>query len=116
MSGAPIRHMSTECIRKLYVLTDGDVPIIGVGGVGSGRDAYDKLRAGASLVQIYSMMVYEGPGVVSRIRSELADLMVQNGHRRLEDVVGADHEDIYWRKREERIKAERSAETVIVDE
>ena len=116
LSGAPIRHMSTECIRKLYVLTDGNVPIVGVGGVGSGRDAYDKLRAGASLVQIYSMMVYEGLGVVSRIRSELADLMVQNGHRRLEDVIGSDHEDIYWRKREERMRAERSAETVIVDE
>ena len=99
LSGAPIRQMSTECIRKLYALTDGSVPIIGVGGVGSGHDAYEKLKAGASLVEIYSMMVYEGPGCVSRIRSELADLMVQNGHRRLEDVVGLDHEDIFWRKR-----------------
>lgn len=116
LSGAPIRQMSTECIRKLYALTDGSVPIIGVGGVGSGHDAYEKLKAGASLVEIYSMMVYEGPGCVSKIRSELADLMVQNGHRRLEDVVGLDHEDIYWRKREERMKAARSVETVIVDE
>ena len=116
LSGAPIRQMSTECIRKLYALTDGSVPIIGVGGVGSGHDAYEKLKAGASLVEIYSMMVYEGPGCVSKIRSELADLMVQNGHRRLEDVVGLDHEDIYWRKREARMKAARSVETVIVDE
>ena len=58
----------------MYQLTDGKVPIIGVGGIGSGRDAYDKLKAGASLVQIYSMMVYEGPGVVSRLRKELADI------------------------------------------
>ena len=116
LSGAPIRQMSTECIRKLYALTSGNVPIVGVGGVGSGRDAYKKLKAGASLVEIYSMMVYEGPGVVSRIRSELADLMVQNGHRRVEDVVGLDHEDLYWRKREERMKAARVAETVIVEE
>ena len=116
LSGAPIRQMSTECIRKLYSLTDGNVPIVGVGGVGSGHDAYEKLKAGASLVEIYSMMVYEGPGVVSRIRSELADLMVQNGHRRVEDVVGLDHEDIYWRKREERMKAARSSETIIIEE
>ena len=100
--------MSTECIRKLYALTDGSVPIIGVGGVGSGHDAYEKLKAGASLVEIYSMMVYEGPGCVSRIRSELADLMVQNGHRRLEDVVGLDHEDIFWRKRA-RTRARRTS-------
>ena len=63
----------------MYQLTDGKVPIIGVGGIGSGRDAYDKLKAGASLVQIYSMMVYEGPGVVSRIWKELADIMLSMG-------------------------------------
>ena len=116
LSGAPIRQMSTDCIRKLYALTDGNVPIVGVGGVGSGHDAYEKLKAGASLVEIYSMMVYEGPGIVSRIRSELADLMVQNGHRRLEEVVGLDHEDIYWRKREERMRSARLSETAVVDE
>jgi len=116
LSGAPIRQMSTECIRKFYALTDGSIPIIGVGGVGSGHDAYEKLKAGASLVEIYSMMVYEGPGVVSRIRGELAGLMVQNGQRSVEDVVGLDHEDIYWRKREERMKEELSMETLFVEE
>ncbi len=101
LSGAPIKDRSTECIRLMYKLTEGKVPIIGVGGVGSGRDAYDKLKAGASLVQVYSMMVYEGPGVVSRIRKELADIILENGYKSVEDVVGAEHEDFYWNLREE---------------
>lgn len=104
LSGAPIKDRSTECIRTMYKLTKGTVPIIGVGGVGSGRDAYDKLRAGASLIQVYSMMVYEGPGCVSRIRKELADILVENGYKSVEDVVGADQEDIYWNRREERVR------------
>eukprot|EP00986_Skeletonema_menzelii_P001990 scaffold547_cov143-Skeletonema_menzelii.AAC.12 len=110
LSGAPIKNRSTECIRTMYKLTNGTIPIIGVGGVGSGRDAYDKLKAGASLIQVYSMMVYEGPGVVSRIRKELADLLAENGYKNVEDVVGADCEDIYWRKAEERVKKRMEAE------
>ena len=104
LSGAPLRDRSTECIRIMYKLTKGNIPIIGVGGVGSGRDAYDKLKAGASLVQIYSLMVYEGPGVVSRIRKELADLIEENGYKSVEDVVGADQEDIAWNRRRERVR------------
>lgn len=110
LSGAPLKEISTECIRTLYALTDGNIPIIGVGGVSSGADAYEKLKAGASLVQIYSCMVYEGPGVVSRIRQELAELMIQNGQRRIEDVVGLDHVELYWKKREERMEQRRSHE------
>jgi dihydroorotate dehydrogenase len=101
LSGKPLKDQSTDVIRKLYKLTDGTIPIIGVGGVGSGRDVFDKLKAGASLVEVYSMMVYQGPGCVSRIRHELAELMLQSGKRCIEDVVGMDHEDIFWRRREE---------------
>jgi dihydroorotate dehydrogenase len=116
LSGEPLKDRSTECIRILYKATDGNLPIIGVGGVGSGQDAYEKLRAGASLIQIYSMMVYEGPGVVTRIRHELAELMRQNGHRHLSDIVGLDHDDIYWRKREEQaLKQQQSEKTIVVD-
>jgi dihydroorotate dehydrogenase len=110
LSGAPVRDKSTEVIRTLFALTDGNIPIIGVGGVGSGHDAYVKLKAGASLVQVYSMMVYKGPGVVSKIRKELAELMLQNGQRSIEDVVGMDHDDIFWRKREEH--AERARQKI----
>lgn len=116
LSGAPIRDISTECIRNMYRLTEGEVPIIGVGGVGNGHEAYVKLKAGASLVQIYSMMVYEGPGVVSRIRKELAELMLRDGYRRVEDVIGVEHEQIYWKKREARKKRMLAMETLLVDE
>ncbi len=115
LSGLPIRDLSTECIRKMYNLTGGNVFIIGIGGVGSGRDAYEKLKAGAGVVQVYSRMVYEGPGVVSRIRKELTELMVENGQKNVEDVVGLDHEVIYWEKRMRRLQEARAKEKVMVD-
>lgn len=99
LSGAPLNKISTTCIRQMYKLTDGNVPIIGLGGIGSGQDVYEKLKAGASLVQIYSMLVYEGPGMVSTVRKELVQLMEQNGQKNLDDVVGLDHDEIYWKKR-----------------
>lgn len=70
-----MRDLATATVRELYIRTQGKVPIIGVGGVGSGQDAYDKIRAGASLVQVYSMLVYEGPGAIRRIKAELAELL-----------------------------------------
>ena len=115
LSGRPIREMSTECIRKVYQFTSGNTCIIGVGGVEDGHDAYEKLKAGASAIQIYSCMIYNGPGVISRIRSELIELMAQNGQRCMEDVVGLDHEKIYWEKRQARVKALRAMENIIVD-
>jgi dihydroorotate dehydrogenase len=88
----------------MYKLTNGNIPIIGVGGVGSGRDAYEKIKAGATLVQVYSMMVYEGPGLISRIRNELAEIIEENGHKSVEEVIGSDCEDVYWKNREEMVK------------
>jgi dihydroorotate dehydrogenase len=83
----------------LYECTDGTIPIIGVGGVEDGHDAYEKFKAGASLVQVYSSLVYGGPGLVSRIRDDVAKLMIENGQRDLQnDVVGIDHEQIFWKK------------------
>jgi len=114
LSGLPIRDMSTECIRTMYKLTGGNVFLIGIGGIGNGHDAYEKIKAGASVVQIYSRMVYEGPGVVSRIRKDLAELMLQNGQTCIKDVVGIDHEDIYWAKRMKRIEEGRSHEPTIM--
>lgn len=115
LSGSPIREMSTECIRKMYKLTGGGVFIVGIGGVGSGSDAYAKLKAGASVIQIYSKMIYNGPGVVSRIRKELSEILLQNGHREVIDAVGLDHEEIYWEKKIDRAKKSLEAENVIVD-
>jgi dihydroorotate dehydrogenase len=98
LSGKPLKESSTRAIRTWYAATRGMIPIIGVGGIGSGQDVYDKLKAGASCVQIYSMMVYQGPGLVSRIRNELAEIMLQNGQRSLEEVIGMDHVDLYWER------------------
>lgn len=118
LSGRPLRARSTECIRLLYRSTGGRIPIIGSGGVLSGRDAYEKLRAGASLVEVYTGLVYEGPGLVSRIRDEVAGLMIQNGQRHLqEDVVGLDHDELFWKKQGEAlVKRDAQVTTVVLDQ
>ena len=100
LSGKPLKERSTECIRILYRFTKGTIPIIGVGGVQNGRDAYEKLRAGASLVQVYSGMIYEGPGMISKIRDEVAELMLQNGQRDLQsEVIGVEHDDLLFERK-----------------
>ena len=74
----------------MYALTRGKLTIVGAGGVGSGRDAYDKIRAGASAVQLYTALVYDGPPLVPRIKSELAALLKADGFASVADAVGAD--------------------------
>ena len=74
----------------MYILTGGSVPIIGVGGIGSGKDAYDKLRAGASAVQVYSMLTYNGLGMVREMKNELASLMERDGFKSVPEIVGVD--------------------------
>ncbi|PWC82813.1 dihydroorotate dehydrogenase [Azospirillum sp. TSH100] len=91
LSGAPLFEASTSVLREIYALTGGKLPIVGVGGVATGADAYAKIRAGASLVQLYSAMVYAGPAVVHRIRRELAELLRRDGFRSVAEAVGADH-------------------------
>jgi dihydroorotate dehydrogenase len=91
LSGAPLFEPSTSVLREIYALTGGKLPIVGVGGVATGEDAYAKIRAGASLVQLYSAMVYAGPAVVHRIRRELAELLRRDGFRMVAEAVGADH-------------------------
>lgn len=75
LSGQPLKDLSTKCVGEFYRLTDGRIPIIGVGGVASGQDAFEKIQAGASLVQLYSALAIEGPTVVRRIKRELDDIL-----------------------------------------
>jgi len=91
LSGQPLGAMSTEVIHNFYKLTKGKLPIIGVGGVSSGRDAYDKIRAGASLVQLYSAMVFHGPGIAGAVSKELAGLLKSDGYETIAQAVGAAH-------------------------
>lgn len=91
LSGRPLFGPSTAVLKEMYALTGGKLPLIGVGGIASGADAYVKIRAGASLVQFYSAMVYAGPALVHRIRDDLAALLRRDGFATLADAVGADH-------------------------
>lgn len=90
LSGAPLKQLATDTVRDIYRLTKGQIPIIGVGGVSSGQDAYDKIKSGASLVQLYTSMVYAGPVVVSRINNDLAELLRRDGYKNVLEAVGAD--------------------------
>jgi dihydroorotate dehydrogenase len=90
LSGKPLFAPSTACLAAMYRFTAGRIPIIGCGGIASGADAYAKIRAGASLVQLYSALVFQGPGLVSRIKSELAGLLRRDGFSSVADAVGAD--------------------------
>jgi dihydroorotate dehydrogenase len=89
LSGKPLRAMATALIGEMYRLTQGKLPIIGVGGIASGADAYEKIRAGASLVQLYTALVYQGPGLVLRVKRELAALLARDGYETLAAAVGS---------------------------
>lgn len=91
LSGAPLFPRAHHCVGEMYRLTGGSVPLIGCGGIGSGEDAYAMIRAGASLVQLYSALVFEGPRLVVRIKKELAGRLRADGFGSVVDAVGADH-------------------------
>lgn len=90
LSGKPLFAPSTACLAAMYRFTDGRIPIIGCGGIASGADAYAKIRAGASLVQLYSALVFHGPALVGQIKSELAASLRRDGFASVADAVGAD--------------------------
>jgi dihydroorotate dehydrogenase len=88
LSGAPLKPIALAALRAFRAATGGAVPLIGVGGVASGADAYERIRAGASLVQLYSALVYEGPGLASRITAELKALLQRDGFTNVSEAVG----------------------------
>ncbi len=89
LSGAPLFEISTRLLRTLWPVTRGRLALIGVGGVASGAEAYAKIRAGADAVQLYTALAYQGPGLVGRIKVELAALLRADGFGALRDAVGA---------------------------
>ena len=88
LSGAPLRARSTEMIATLYRLTRGRMTIIGVGGVFTAEDAWEKISAGASLIQLYTGFIYEGAGVARDINEGLAEIVSRRGFRTLDEAVG----------------------------
>ncbi|KAL5273655.1 DHODH family protein [Megaselia abdita] len=89
LSGAPLKNRSTELIAQVYNLTGGKVPIIGVGGVFSGADAYEKIQAGASYVQLYTSLIYHGPPIVEKVKRELDEILKKDGFNNVKDAVGS---------------------------
>ncbi len=91
LSGQPLTEKSTHMIHHFYALTKGTLPIIGAGGISSGQQAYDKIKAGASLVQIYTALVFKGPALPARINQELLSLLEADGHTHIAQAIGQNH-------------------------
>jgi dihydroorotate dehydrogenase len=93
LSGAPLFEMSTRVLAQLSRLTDGKLPLIGVGGVGSAEQAYAKIRAGASAVQLYTALVYGGLSLAAQIARGLDDLLARDGFSTVAEAVGTGRDD-----------------------
>ena len=96
LSGKPLFARSTAMLARIYRATDGKIPPIGIGGIGSGKQALEKIEAGATLLQLYTGLVYEGPGLIGEIKSHLADALRNAGQSSLAAIRGR-HAD-YWAK------------------
>ena len=88
LSGEPLQQISTNMIKKFYKLLNGKIPIIGVGGVNSGKSAYEKIIAGASLLQLYTGFVYRGPSTAKEIKKELIQILKREGIKNIKDAIG----------------------------
>ncbi|KAL9895379.1 dihydroorotate dehydrogenase 2 [Glossina fuscipes fuscipes] len=91
LSGAPLRSKSTRLVAQIYYQTGGKIPIIGVGGIATGEDAFEKLEAGASYLQLYTSFIYHGPPVVNKIKRELVDILKKKGYNSISQVVGCNY-------------------------
>ncbi|ABE61445.1 dihydroorotate oxidase A [Nitrobacter hamburgensis X14] len=90
LSGRPLFRLSTRMVAETYVRTEGAFPLVGAGGIDSGGAALTKIRAGATLIQLYSSLVYKGLGLVDDIKRDLMSTLLRTGHDSLSDIVGAD--------------------------
>ena len=90
LSGEPLQEISTAMIKKFYKILAGRIPIIGVGGINSGKSAYEKIAAGASLLQLYTGFVYKGPSAAKEIKKELIQILKSEGLQSIKSVVGKD--------------------------
>ncbi len=88
LSGKPIFLDTTLVLKKMYSLTNGQIPLIGVGGISNGNECYEKIKAGASLVQIYTALVYQGPKVINNIIRELNGLILTDGFKNISEAIG----------------------------
>jgi len=94
LSGKPLTTRATQMIAELYELTEGRVPLIGVGGIFTAEDAWEKICAGASLVQLYTGFIYKGPRIVRQINEELVEILRREGFAKIEEAVGCRAKEI----------------------
>jgi dihydroorotate dehydrogenase len=90
LSGTPLFLRATEQLGRFFRLTGGRLPLVGVGGITTGADAYAKIRAGAAALQLYTALIYQGPGVVARVLEDLDRLLAEDGYTRISEAIGAD--------------------------
>jgi dihydroorotate dehydrogenase len=90
LSGEPLHKISTNIIKKFYKQLNGKIPIIGVGGIISGKTAYEKITAGASLLQLYTSLIYKGPLIVKNIKKELIQILKSDGFNNIKEAIGKD--------------------------
>ena len=90
LSGAPLKALALRRLRDFRRATGGQLPLIAAGGIGSGEDAYARIKAGANLVQLYSALVYRGPGLAKQINRDLKALLARDGFTRLTDAIGTE--------------------------
>ena len=90
LSGAPLKALALDALRRFRSESGGELPLIGVGGIGTAEDAWERIRAGASLVQLYSAMVFEGPGIARKIALGLAERLERAGFASIADAVGSE--------------------------
>ena len=88
LSGEPLQKISTTMIKKFYKQLNGKIPIIGVGGINSGKSAYEKILAGASLLQLYTGFIYKGPSTAKDIKKELIQILKSDGVKSIKDLIG----------------------------
>jgi dihydroorotate dehydrogenase len=94
LSGAPLFPLSTSVLARAFLLARGRLTLIGVGGVASGRDALAKIRAGASLVQLYTALIFSGPALIPRLKTELVAALREGGFSELRQAIGVDAEQL----------------------
>ena len=88
LSGTPLFLKSTLMLKKMYSLTNGQIPLIGVGGISNGLECYEKIKAGASLVQLYTAIIYKGPQIISKIKLDLTNALKTDGYKNVKEAIG----------------------------
>ena len=88
LSGKPLKQSSNELLKEFYILTNGKIPLIGVGGISSGKDAYERILSGATLIQFYTSLIYNGPSIVNNIKDELIFLLKKDNYKSVSAAVG----------------------------